>query len=192
VLAVRRGHHPAGITGLAVANVLRTPGRTLVGAASLAVGVAALTLLTTVTLAFRGVLVGSLLGNAVAVQVRGVDYVAVTATVALGVFAVADVVFLNIRERAAELATIRAFGWPESTLARLVVTEGALIGTAGSAAGAVLGLAGAAAFAGQLPVLVYLAVAVAIAVGALLTAGAAVLPAQMLRRLPTAQLLAEE
>ena len=55
-----------------------------------------------------------------------------------------------------------------------------------------LGLAGAAAFAGHLPVLVYLAVAVAIAVGALLTAGAAVLPARMLRRLPTAQLLAEE
>ena len=192
VLAVRRGHHPAGITGLAVANVLRTPGRTLVGAASLAVGVAALTLLTTVTLAFRGVLVGSLLGNAVAVQVRGVDYVAVAATVALGVFAVADVVFLNIRERAAELATIRAFGWPESTLARLVVTEGALIGMTGSAAGAVLGLAGAAAFAGHLPVLVYLAVAVAIAAGALLTAGAALVAAQMLRRLPTAQLLAEE
>ena len=92
-------------------NVLRTPGRAAVGAVSLAVGVTALTMLAAVTFAFRGVLVGSLLGNAVAVQVRGVDYVAVTATVALGVLAVADVVFLNIRDRAAELATIRAFGW---------------------------------------------------------------------------------
>jgi putative ABC transport system permease protein len=41
--------------------------------------------------------------------------------------AMVDVVFLNIRERAAELATIRSFGWRESALARLVVTEGAVI-----------------------------------------------------------------
>ena len=78
---------------------------------------AGLTLLSAVTFAFRGVVVGSMLDNAVAVQVRGVDYVAVAATVALGVLAVADMMFLNIRERAAELATIRSFGWRESALA---------------------------------------------------------------------------
>jgi predicted lysophospholipase L1 biosynthesis ABC-type transport system permease subunit len=72
--------------GLA-AGLLRTPGRALVGAVSLAVGITALTILAAVTIAFRGVVVGSLLGNAVAVQVRGVDYIAVTATVALGVLA---------------------------------------------------------------------------------------------------------
>jgi hypothetical protein len=192
VLAVRRGHHPGGITALAVVNVARTPGRTLVGALSLAVGVAALTLLTAVTVAFRGVVVGSLLGNAVAVQVRSVDYVAVAATVALGVLAVADVVFLNIRERAAELATIRSFGWPESALTRLVVTEGAVIGIAGSLAGAALGLAAAAVFAGQLPGSVFAAAAAVAVLGVLVTAGAAVLPAQLLRRLPAAHLLAEE
>jgi putative ABC transport system permease protein len=132
VLAVRRGHQPGGITALAVVNTMRAPGRTLIGVLSLAVGVAALTLLTAVTVAYRGVVVGSLLGDAVAVQVRGVDYVAIAATVALGVLAVADAVFLNIRERGSELATIRSFGWRESSLARLVVTEGAVIGTAGS------------------------------------------------------------
>jgi putative ABC transport system ATP-binding protein len=151
VLAVRRGHNPGGITALALVNVTRIPGRTVVGALSLAVGVAALILLTAVTVTFRGAVVGSLLGNAVAVQVRGVDYVAVAATVALGVLAVADVLFLNIRERATELATIRSFGWRESALARLVVTEGTVIGIAGSLAGAALGLAAAAEFAGQLP-----------------------------------------
>jgi ABC-type antimicrobial peptide transport system permease subunit len=192
VLAVRRGHHPGGITALAVVNVTRTPGRTLVGALSLAVGVAALTLLTAITVAFRGVVVGSLLGNAVAVQVRGVDYVAVAATVALGVLAVADVVFLNIRERAAELATIRSFGWRESAMARLVVTEGAVIGLAGSLVGAALGLAGAAEFTGQVPGRVAVAAACAAAAGVLVTAAAALLPAQLLRRLPAAHLLAEE
>ena len=192
VLAVRRARQPGGITALAAVNVLRTPGRAAVGAVSLAVGVAALTILAAVTFAFRGVVVGSLLGNAVAVQVRGVDYVAVTATVALGVLAVADVVFLNIRERAPELAAIRAFGWPESALSRLVITEGAIIGLAGSLAGAALGLAAAAQFAGQLPATLYLIASAAVAGGLLVTTAAALLPAQALRRLPAAHLLAEE
>jgi putative ABC transport system permease protein len=192
VLAVRRGRQPGGITALAVVNSARAPGRTLIGVISLAVGVAGLTVLAAVTAAFRGVVVGSLLGDAVAVQVRGVDYVAVAATVTLGVLAVADVVFLNIRERAAELATIRSFGWRESALARLVVTEGAVIGVAGSLAGAALGLAGAAEFAGQLPPQLVLTAAAAAAAGVLVTVGAALLPARLLRRLPVSYLLAEE
>ena len=192
VLAVRRAHQPRGITSLALLNVARTPGRTLIGVVSLAVGIAALTLLTAVTFAFRGVVVGSLLGDAVAVQVRGVDYIAAGATVALGVLAVADVVFLNITERAAELATMRSFGWRDTALARLVITEGAVIGVAGSLAGAGLGLAAAAWFAGQLPARLLAIAAAAAAAGILITAAAALLPAALLRRLPLAHLLAEE
>jgi putative ABC transport system permease protein len=192
VLAVRRAHQPGGITSLALLNVARTPGRTSIGVVSLAVGIAALTMLTAVTFAFRGVIVGSLLGDAVAVQVRGVDYIAAAATIILGVLAVADVVFLNIRERAAELATIRSFGWRDSALARLVITEGAIIGVTGSLLGAGLGLAAAAWFAGQLPARLLAIAAVAVVAGVLITAVGALLPAALLRRLPTAHLLAEE
>ena len=172
--------------------MVRTPGRTLIGVASLAVGIAALTMLTAVTVAFRGVVVGSLLGDAVDVQVRSVNYVAAGATVALGVLAVADVMFLNIRERAAELATMRSFGWRDSTLARLVITEGTIIGLAGSLAGAGLGLGAAAWFAGQLPARLLAIAAAAVAAGIIITAAAGLLPAALLRRLPTAHLLGEE
>ena len=192
VLAARRARQPSGITGLAVVNVLRTPGRTLIGALSLAVGVTALTLLIAVTLAFRGAVVGTLLGNVVTVGVRGVDYVAVAATVILGVLAVADALLISITERAAELATIRAFGWPEPALRRLVITEGALTGIAGSVTGAALGLALAALFTGQFPPLLFASAATAVAAGVLVTCVAALLPARLLRRLPAAQLLAEE
>jgi putative ABC transport system permease protein len=192
VLAARRARQPRGITALAALNVIRTPGRTLIGVVSLAVGIAALTMLTAVSLAFRGVVVGSLLGDAVAVQVRGVDYIAAGATAALGVLAVVDVVFLNITERAAELATIRSFGWRDTALARLVITEGGLIGLTGSLAGAAAGLAAAAWFAGQLPGRLLAIAAAAVAAGILITAAAALLPAALLRRLPTAHLLAEE
>ena len=192
VLAARRAHQPRGVTSLALLNVTRTPGRTLIGVVSLAVGIAALTMLTAVSFAFRGVVVGSLLGDAVAVQVRGVNYVAAGATVALGVLAVADVVFLNIRERAAELATMRSFGWRDTALARLVITEGTIIGVVGSLAGAGLGLAAAAWFTGQLPARLLAIAAAAVAAGIIITAAAALLPAALLRRLPTAHLLAEE
>jgi hypothetical protein len=192
VLPVRRAHQPRGITSLALLNVTRTPGRTLIGVVSLAAGIAALTMLTAVTVAFRGQIAGSLLGNYVAVQVRGVDYIAAGATAALGVLAVADVVFLNIRERAAELATIRSFGWRDGALARLVITEGGAIGVAGSLAGAGLGLGGAAWFAGHLPARLLVIAAVAAVAGVLITAAAALLPAALLRRLPTTHLLAEE
>ena len=192
VLPVRRAHQPRGITSLAALNVARTPGRTLIGVVSLAVGIAALTLLTAVTVAFRGQIVGSLLGNAVTVQVRGVDYIAAGATAALGVLAVADVVFLNITERAAELATIRSFGWRDTALARLVITEGAIIGVIGSLAGAGLGLGAAAWFAGHLPARLLAIAAAAVAAGIIITAAAALLPAALLRRLPAAHLLAEE
>jgi len=192
ILAVRRAHQPRGIISLAALNVARTPGRALIGLVSLAVGVAALTLLTAVTFGFRGIVVGSLLGNVVAVQVRGVDYIAAGATVVLGVLAVADVVFLNITERAAELATMRSFGWRDTTLARLVIIEGAITGVIGSLAGAGLGLAAAAWFAGQLPARLLAIAAAAVAAGSLITAAAALLPAALLRRLPTAHLLAEE
>jgi len=190
-LAVRHAHHPRGITALAVVNVTRSLGRMLAGALSLAVGIAALSVLIAVTTAFRGVVVGSLLGNAIGLQVRAIDYVAVAATVALGVLAVGDVVFLNIKERAAELATIRSFGWRESALIRLVVTEGVLIGIAGSLTGAAAGVAAAAQLAGQLPVRLLAAAAAVVALGVLVTAAAAVLPAQLLRHLPAAH-LAEE
>jgi putative ABC transport system permease protein len=192
VLAARRAHQPGGITALAALNVTRTPGRTAIGVVSLAVGIAALTMLTAVSFAFRGVVAGSLLGNAVAVQVRGVDYLAAGATVALGVLAVADVVFLNITERAAELATISSFGWRDGALARLVITEGAIIGVTGSLIGAGIGLGAAAWFAGQLPARLLLIAAAAVAAGIIITATAALLPAALLRRLPTAHLLAEE
>jgi putative ABC transport system permease protein len=192
VFAVRRARQPGGITGLAVVNVLRTPGRAVVGAVSLAVGVGALTILAAVTFAFRGVVVGSLLGNAVAVQVRGVDYVAVGATVALGILAVADVIFLNVRERAPELSAIRTFGWHESALSRLVLTEGAIIGLAGSLAGAAIGLVAAAQLAGQFPATLYLIAGAAVLGGLLVTTTAALLPAQALRSLPATHLLAEE
>jgi hypothetical protein len=95
-------------------------------------------------------------------------------------------------DRAAELATIRNFGWREAALQRLVITEGAIIGLAGSIVGAVPGLIAAADFAGQRAAALYIVAAGAVVTGAVVTAAAAPVPAHALRRMPAAHLLAEE
>lgn len=79
------------------------------------------------------------------------DLVAVVATLALGLAAIADVLYLNIRERANEFAVLRSSGWPVAALARLVIFEGATLGLIGSVPGAALGIAGSAFFAQQIP-----------------------------------------
>ena len=150
-IAFRRARRRRRLIGLAAAGVLRVPGRAALGALSVAIGVCALTLLLASTIAFHDVLVGTLLGDAVALDVRATDRIAVAATVVLGVAAVADVLYLNLRDRATELATLRATGWDERAIGRLIAYEGLLIGAAGSAFGALAGLAGVAWFAAPCP-----------------------------------------
>ncbi|HKD98119.1 MAG TPA: FtsX-like permease family protein, partial [Micromonosporaceae bacterium] len=188
----RRFGRRRSVAGIALANLTRKPGRTVLGALSLAIGVAAVTVLAAVTWAFHGAVTGSLLGDAISLQVRGADEVAVAATIVLGLVAIGDLLYLNVRERAAELAALRAVGWSEPTLGRLVAVEGVGIGAIGAVLGAAAGVLAASVFAGgYTPRLAWIAAGAA-AAGIVLVAVAAVVPALAQRRLPASALLAEE
>ena len=67
VVPPRRAVRVRSVAGLAAQCLRRTPGRTVLAAASLAIGVAAVVVLVAVQSVFRGLVVGSLLGNAVTV-----------------------------------------------------------------------------------------------------------------------------
>jgi hypothetical protein len=192
VARARWVRRPRSLPGMAAVNVIRTPGRALLGAGALAIGIAALTLITAVAWTFRGAVVGSLLGDAVSLSVRGADVLAATATVLLGAAAVADVLYLNIRDRATELAALRATGWTDAALSRLVAYEGLLLGALGALAGAGLGLGTAAWLVGDVPRTLLLVAAGTAVAGTLLSGLAALVPTALLRRLPIARLLAEE
>ncbi|MFJ4989536.1 FtsX-like permease family protein [Streptomyces sp. NPDC088732] len=129
------------LIGLAARNLLRVRGRTLLGAAGLALGVAAFTVLLALTLAFRGEVAGSLLGNSVVAQARSADYLSVALSLLLGAAGAVDVLVLSQRERAADLAVLRATGWTTRELARLTLYEGILLALLGGLTGAVAGLA---------------------------------------------------
>lgn len=138
VTARRRARPVRRLATLALVNLTRLPGRTLVAASGLAIGVAALAVLIGIQQAFQGTLVGTLLGNAISLQVRGADFAAVALTLALAALSVADVVYLNLRERQAELVTLRTLGWTSAHLRTTVLLESFGLGVIGSLAGAVL------------------------------------------------------
>ena len=137
--APKRAARVASIRRLALVGLARTPARTLLGAASLFVGVAGLAILIAIQLSFSGQAVGTLLGDAIAVQVRGVDYVAAGLTIGLGAFAVADITYLNITERADEIGTLHATGWTQRHVRRLFAIESVATATLGATAGAIVG-----------------------------------------------------
>lgn len=187
----RSGHSVKGIGSMAFSNLWRLPGRTLLAAAGLFVGVGALALLLSITLAFKGTLLGTALGAFISVQVRGVDYLGVALAVLLAAVSVADVLFLNLRERAPEMVTLRATGWHESHLATMVALEGLGIGLLGSVTGAAAGI-GLSALVGGSPGRIVLAGIIAAVMGTVVALGAALLPASLVSRMTPPSVLAEE
>ncbi|WP_028051137.1 FtsX-like permease family protein [Cellulomonas sp. URHD0024] len=192
VVLVARKRTPRTIVGMSTGNVARAPGRSLVAALSLALGVLSITVLIIISVSFRGTVSGTVLGDFVTVQVRSADYVAAALTVLLGAVTVADVLYLNIRERGAEFALLGATGWRDGPLARLAGYEAFLIGLLGSLVGAGGALLIAQHLAHPLPTQTYLIAGVCAGAGLLIALLAAAWPVRSLRRLPMAQLLAEE
>ena len=180
------------VFALALANLRRLPARTALGAAGLFVGVAALTVLVAIERSFGGTLVGTLLGNAISVQVRSADFVAVGLTILLAAVSVADVLYLNLRERSAELATLRAVGWSDAQLRTTVVLEALGIGMIGSVAGATLGVILGAALLGVGLLALLVAAVIAGAGGIAVAIAASLLPLSQVNRLTPHAVLATE
>ncbi|MEV0489542.1 ABC transporter permease [Streptomyces atratus] len=192
VRAARRPRRHHTVTGLACANLARVPGRTLLGAAALAVGVAAVTTIAAILWSFEDDVVGTVMGDAIALRARGVDIAASTGTALLGAFAAADVIYLGIRERAAEFAVLQATGWSDGELTRLVLTEGTLLGVLGATTGAATGIGLIIWLTGAVtPTLVTTALLAALT-GVALATTASLVPAVMLTRSPTSALLQED
>ncbi|HEX8080241.1 MAG TPA: ABC transporter permease [Jatrophihabitans sp.] len=188
----RGGGSVGGPLRLAYRNLRGDSARTGLAMTAVAVGSAGLTGLLAITVAFRGSVVGSLLGDAISLQARRVDYLAVSITLLLAAIAVADVSYLNIRERREDLALLRAVGWTSSQLGRLITVEGLLIGLAGSGAGALLGLTVTALLAGSVPSSLWLLAGLTALTGTVISVLATLLTALSLPWLVRAPSLTED
>jgi len=192
VAGKERSGRVRGMAELAAVNLRRAPARSLVGSLGLFVGVAALTLMLAINSAFQGTLVGTLLGDAISLQIRGVDFLAVGLVIALAALSLADVLFLNLRERAAELVTLRTFGWEDAHLRKLIALEALGLGLLGSVSGAAVGLLAGVTLL-DVPLLPLLGAAVLAALGGLVVAlVASLVPLSQIGRLTPPTVLAAE
>jgi ABC-type lipoprotein release transport system permease subunit len=179
------------LTRMAAANILRVPGRSLLAAAGVALAVAGLTLIAVLVTAFHGQTAGTLLGQAIIVQVHAADYLAAGICAVLGLALAGDIAYTATRDRAGEHALLRATGWTDADLTRLAGLETALTATAGAVTGTVLPVAAVWAATGTAPAAAITAAAVIAVTGILATMLAALLPARRLMRTAPARHLAE-
>ena len=73
-------------------------------------------------------------------QVRGADYLAVGITITLAALSVADVLYMNLRERAPEFASLRTVGWSDRHLIVVVALEAVMVSATGSLIGVAVGV----------------------------------------------------
>jgi hypothetical protein len=125
---------------MALVALTRTPGRSALAAGALAVGVAGLAVLLAAQASFQQSIGDSVLAGLVTASTRGADFASAVLAVGLGAATVADITYLNLRERAAELAALAATGWGRPELSRLLATESCAVAILGSALGAAVGL----------------------------------------------------
>jgi putative ABC transport system permease protein len=174
-MPVGRHRRVRSLPGLALAELARVPGRTLLGVATLALAVSATASLLGIEIAFRGDVAHDLLGRAVVVSVRSADIASVVLVALVGGACVADIVHSSMRERRAELASLRATGWTTEDLARLAALESLALGFAGSVLGAAIGSAVVTIFGASLGAVVA-TVVVGVITGTAVSTVAAILP----------------
>ncbi|MGC3956065.1 MAG: hypothetical protein QM804_17780 [Propionicimonas sp.] len=177
---------------LGLTRILRRPGRLVLGSTAIALAVASMLVLVSLAQVFRGRVVGTLLGDAVAVLVRPQDLVASGFLGLLGLVAIGLILFLNLTEDARMYASLQAVGWRQSWLARSLGVQALAIGTVGSTLGVAGGLAIMVWLTESIPPEVAQIAATVVAVTLLASLIVALIPAAALRRLPTARLLAED
>lgn len=192
VVGAGSGRSVRSLRGMAAVNVLRFPARSAVGGAGLALAVAALTVLVGIERAFHGAVVGTLLGNAISVQVRSADFVALGLAAALATLSVGDVLYLNLRERQAELVTLRTLGWSNSQIRRTIGLEALILGTGAGCLGALVGALIAALVLGAGAATVVTVAVVAALAGAALASLASLVPLYQVERLVAPTVLAAE
>ncbi|MDQ7911142.1 hypothetical protein RB614_42300 [Phytohabitans sp. ZYX-F-186] len=143
--------HARGPLRASIVQLLRTPSRSAICLAAVAVGSGALTLDLLRTFVWRGAVVSELFGVPVSLQDRWVDTAATALIVLTAALVVGDAGWLAVRERRAELADLRVQGLLGIQVAGLVARELAILVVLGAALGGAVGLTVAAALGAGIP-----------------------------------------
>lgn len=142
----------AGETNLPGKRVIKTKGlfsmvfntvmgrlqRNLVSILAIALPAALLMMFIYVTFRLNGVLYTSWLGQYVSMEVGIHHYIAVSISLIISILTTTEIMWQNIKERRNEISLLKALGWKNSHIRKMVLVEGAVIGLVGGLVGGVL------------------------------------------------------
>ena len=174
-LARRLRLRAGGPVGVGISMLAQRPRHLVLGGMAVAVGAAAVAMVLEVNWTFAGTVVGSVLGDAVAVQTQTSDLVAVALLAVLALISVAVVLFTGAIEDSQAFAALRATGWRDRNIAVLITSQGAIIGLVGAVVGLAVAVAVMALGFGASPAVSALPAAIVLA-AAVVTAAAAAVP----------------
>jgi len=188
----KRAFPMQGAISMGVITITRRPLRLVRAAIAIAIVVIALSVLVVIAWTFSGAVAGSLLGEAVILQVRTADIIAGFVLTMLGLVCLVMTLRFAHLEDQSDWATLAAVGWSPALITRAVLAQGAVVAIVGAVLGAVAALVVISGIIGYLST-AYLPpitlVAVSIGVACVL---AALVPALILQRLPLAETLTRE
>jgi hypothetical protein len=153
--------------GHPVRRLLRAPGRMVLATFAIAVASTALSLELAARWALSGV-VSSWTVRPVTTESLVVDTAAVLLVTLMATFTVADLIWLTLRERAAEVSTLRALGWPARHLGLVTLRSALWAGLLGGLIAAAFDLGVGLAVAGSMSSRLLVLAGVAVAFGAIM------------------------
>ncbi|WP_103108344.1 FtsX-like permease family protein [Brevibacillus reuszeri] len=136
----RRMVRVQGIFSLARGHLLAKFRRSLLSIFAMAVPTGLLVFFGFVTFRLQGMMYTSWLGQFVAVEIGQAHYVAMVLALVIAILTTAEIIWQNVMERKAELLLLKAMGWRNGAIFRLILWEGLLCGLLAAFCGLGLGV----------------------------------------------------
>jgi hypothetical protein len=125
---------------LALGQLLLRFRRSLLSVFAIAVPTGLLVFFGFVTFRLQGMMYTSWLGQYVAVEIGQEHYVAMVLALVIAVLTTAEIIWQNVMDRKAELLLLKAMGWRNGAIFRLILSEGLLCGLLAAIGGIGLGV----------------------------------------------------
>lgn len=178
--------------GFILRGLLSRPGRTFITTLGLLIPAGTLAFIIFIYFGIQSVLGETLLGEYLALELKGYHFVLNALVFAVAGLAVTDTLLINLRERRKEFGLLKAVGWRSQTIAGILLGEGLGLGLLGG----ILGTAAAGAIYFHifeiLPPNPWLIGSLLALAPALVGGIAAILPAFRAAKIPAAQAIRED
>src|SRR5699024_2784621 len=117
-----------GLLSMAFNHFMGKWKRSLLSILSISLPTALLALFIYVTYRLQGIMFTTWLGEYVALEVGPVHYVAIIVALIIAILTTAEIMWQNVSERKEEFSLLRAIGWKNSRVRRLILAEGVFSG----------------------------------------------------------------